>query len=106
MRLKVTFNSDKLSFQSRQRLMALIREVLRSSEREIRDGFTPETGSDLSEKASPFCYTVSIRSPFCYVRSSHYHFLFILYHGMLRLKQWYLNEEITLHIEDFSYYQN
>ncbi|GEM_PF-148489 len=128
MRLKIDFFADKLPVIYRHRFMALIKEALNESDSSYRERLYPEKNSVHSKVAKPFCFNVSmpiqremkkdkiiidngveitntvfIFKQYCkfslYISSSDFEFITNLYNGLLKIKEFKFNDEITLRFD-------
>ncbi len=125
MRLKIDFFTGKLPVIYRHRFMALIKEALNESDSSYRERLYPDKNSVHSKVAKPFCFNVSMPSGrtakkeniiidedveiedtvfhfpdnnrlFFYISSSDFEFITNLYNGLLKIKEFKFNDEITL----------
>ncbi len=125
MRLKINFYAERLPIIYRHRFMALIKEALAISSPEYKSFLYPENDSEISKKTKPFSFAVIlpkdkkiIKGRFkldenCEVEdlifefpitkkfdliicSSDYFFIIDLYNGILKMKEFHFNTEITL----------
>lgn len=125
MRIKITFNAEKLPILYRHRFMSLIKESLENSDLDYKQFLYPEKDSELSKKVKPFTFSVSMpqekvvkKEKFLidkhmeiedlvfyfpantfialYVSSSESQFIMRLYNGLLKLKQFDFSGDISL----------
>lgn len=125
MRLKIDFFTGKLPVIYRHRFMALIKEALNESDSSYRKRLYPDKNSVHSKVAKPFCFNISMpigwiakkeniiidegfeiedtvfhfpddSRLFLYISSSDFEFITNLYNGLLKIKEFKFNDEITL----------
>lgn len=128
MRIKVNFTAPKLPILYRHRFMALIKEALEKSDADYKESLYPDTDSEKSKIAKPFCFSISMPSGRTakkekiiidegveiedtvfhfphnnsfsfYVSSSEYPFIVCLYNGLLETKSFPFGNDINLKLE-------
>ncbi len=124
MRIKVNFTTEKLPILYRHRFMALIKEALKSSDKNYKDRLYPDKALN-REVVKPFSFSilmpaektiekekiffedrVSVEDTVFYfplgsfisllISSSDYEFIMNLYNGLLQMKSFEFNREIML----------
>jgi CRISPR-associated endoribonuclease Cas6 len=128
MRFKVTFKTNKLPILYRHRFMALIKEALKTSNKDFKDCMYPSRDSEFSKRVKPFSFNISLppgrtvrKESFLidegveieekvfyflpnsllsiYISSSDYQFMINLYNGLLNLKEFKFNDDICLKLD-------
>ncbi len=106
MRIQVNFKTTKIPIYYRRRLMGLIKEALRESDRDFKEYFFYNKDQENLKTRKPFFFGISMHSSSFHVSSSNHQFLLNLYYRLIRLKGHYFNEEVKLHLENFFYNLN
>lgn len=125
MRLKITLNAPKLPILYRHRIIALIKEALGRSDRTYKEYLYPEKKTSHSKRVKPFTFALSLPSRktikkegialdedieiedtvfyfptntqvSLFISSSDYQFIVNLYNGLLDIKEFKFNDDITL----------
>lgn len=128
MRIKINIKTPKLPILYRHRFMALIKEALKNSDPEYKDFLYPDKNNEISKRVKPFTFNISFPKARTdkkekiiiddgveveekvfyfepdayiswYISSSNYEFIMNLYNGLLSIKSFNFNDDITLKLE-------